>query len=40
MPLESFFAGYTAEMVGFAIVGNLVLSGVLVKNHTANGVSK
>lgn len=40
MSLESFLAGYTAEMVGFAIVGNLVFSGIFVKNHAANRVSK
>jgi len=40
MPLESFLANETAEMVGFAIISNFELSSFFVKNHAANWISK
>ena len=40
MPLESFFACETAEVVCFAVVGDFEFSGVLVKDHAANRISK
>jgi hypothetical protein len=40
VPLEFFLASNTAKMIGLSIVGNLVLSGVFVKYHAANRVSK
>ena len=40
MPLESFLALKTAEMIGFSLIGNLEFRSVFIKNHAANWISK
>ncbi len=40
MSLESFLAYKTAEMIGFTLVGDFEFSSILVKNHSANRISK
>ena len=40
VPLESFFANKTAEMIGFTLIGDFKFCRIFVKNHAANWISK